>query len=204
MASRFGVGDSSYHHGTRPQAVDHVPFGAYPTALARKLGGWDEELRVNQDYEFDYRVRQAGYELLFDPALVIDWYCRQSIGDLWRQYRRYGRGKARMLAKQPKSVRFRHLAAPGLVLSWVVAAVLVANGRSRVATAIVLSYPVALAGASALAVRRVDDAQARRLVPVAFAVMHVGWGVGFWLGVADSVGARLVRTSKGPTATPSR
>src|SRR5207249_2496031 len=56
MASKFGVGDSAYHWATSVREVDHIPFGAYPTQLARRLGGWDERLTVNQDFEFDYRV----------------------------------------------------------------------------------------------------------------------------------------------------
>ncbi len=38
MASPFGVGNSTYHHGTEVQIVDHIPFGAYPVELARELG----------------------------------------------------------------------------------------------------------------------------------------------------------------------
>src|SRR3954468_4852327 len=86
MASPFGVGNSTYHYGTCLQAVEHIPFGAYPVAVARRLGGWDERLRVNQDFEFDYRIRQSGQRLLFDPALVIRWDCRQTLRDLFTQY----------------------------------------------------------------------------------------------------------------------
>ncbi len=37
MGSRFGVGNSVYHHGTAAQEVDHIPFGA-PGPPARRLG----------------------------------------------------------------------------------------------------------------------------------------------------------------------
>jgi glycosyltransferase involved in cell wall biosynthesis len=53
MASPFGVGNSTYHYGIRLRTVEHIPFGAYPTALLRQIGGWDERLRVNQDFEVD-------------------------------------------------------------------------------------------------------------------------------------------------------
>src|ERR1051325_7700034 len=115
MASPFGVGNSTYHHGTSRRTVDHIPFGAYPTALARELGGWDERCVVNQDFEFDFRLRRAGFELLFDPELAIAWESRQSIPALWRQYRRYGRGKSYVARLHPDSVKLRHLAAPALV-----------------------------------------------------------------------------------------
>ena len=45
LGSRFGVGNSMYHHGTTAQEVDHIPFGSYPVALIRELGGWDGRQR---------------------------------------------------------------------------------------------------------------------------------------------------------------
>jgi hypothetical protein len=80
LGSPFGVGNSLYHCGTESRIVGHIPFGSYPVALVRDLGGWDERLIANEDYEFDYRLRQQGYELLFDPSLSISWVARQSPG----------------------------------------------------------------------------------------------------------------------------
>ena len=185
MASRFGVGNSTYHYGRRAQPVEHVPFGAYPVVLARELGGWDESLRVNQDFEFDYRVRRAGHELLFDPDLVIHWENRQSVGDLFRQYRRYGRGKLKVVLKHPKSLRPRHLAAPALVATLGAAAAL-APRRPGAAAALVLPYAVGLGVASSRTVGSVDP-PARPYVAPAFLAMHVGWGLGFLEAAAAAV-----------------
>ena len=190
MTSRFGVGNSTYHYGTDVQSVEHIPFGAYPVALARQLGGWDEQLRVNQDFEFDVRVRQAGHELLFDPRLVIDWRCRQSAGDLFRQYRRYGKGKVTVAAKHPSSLRARHLAAPALVASWLVGGA-VATRRPRTAAALMSPYLLALGLASVGTARRLDEPAARRHVPGAFLAMHAGWGLGFWSGARALAGPAL-------------
>lgn len=191
MASPFGVGNSTYHHGTTAGPVEHVPFGAYPTALARRLGGWDERLRVNQDFEFDYRLRRAGHELLFDPALRIEWECRQSLRDLFAQYRRYGRGKVEVAVLHPRSLAVRHLAAPALV-AWM-AAVAVSPGRAgrRLAVAGGVPYVAGLALASVQACRGLDGARAKAAVPGAFVAMHVGWGIGFWGGVGHRVAGAL-------------
>ena len=182
MASRFGVGGSTYHHGTEPTEVDHVPFGAYPVALARRLGGWDERLAVNQDFEFDRRIREAGHAILFDPALRIDWHCRQRIVDLFRQYRRYGRGKVTVMALHPGSTRLRHLAAPALVLGLAtgVGAALLTRRPGPVAV-VTTPYLAALALATASTAGR-TPAGSRRWVAPAFAAMHLGWGLGFWEG----------------------
>lgn len=190
MASRFGVGGSTYHHGTYAREVEHVPFGAYPTALARRLGGWDERLRVNQDFEFDHRVRAAGFRILFDPALVIHWESRQSIRALWDQYRRYGRGKVVVMALHPESVKLRHLVAPALVAALATGcagALLLRQPLVLAATA--GPYVVVLLLGTATTAKRVP-AGARRWVLPAFAAMHVGWGLGFWRGAVDVVRRR--------------
>lgn len=181
MASPFGVGNSTYHHGTEPAPVDHIPFGAYPRAVVDDVGGWDETLPVNEDYEFDYRIRRSGRELLFDPQLVIAWECRQSIGALWRQYRRYGHGKAQVVRMHPEATGVRHLAAPALVLNLATAIALLPF-RRRWGLALLVPYAVGLAGASATVAPRVPP-RSRRFVPAAFAAMHLGWGLGFWEGL---------------------
>jgi cellulose synthase/poly-beta-1,6-N-acetylglucosamine synthase-like glycosyltransferase len=192
MGSRFGVGNSTYHYGTEPGTVEHIPFGAYPVALCRALGGWDEACVVNQDFEFDWRVRQAGHELYFDPELSIDWECRQSITDLYHQYRRYGRGKANVAALHPASVRPRHLAAPALVASLGVALTLLVRRRPLAAALVVAPYAAALTTATAITSPSVDT-DARPFVAPAFAAMHLGWGLGFWQGCAMVVRDRWTR-----------
>lgn len=181
MHSPFGVGNSTYHHGETVQTVEHVPFGAYPLEVIRALGGWNEDLAVNQDFEFDYRVRKSGGQILFDPRLVIDWHCRQSVRDLYRQYRRYGCGKVVVARLHPESVRFRHLAAPALV-AWTATAAVVALRKPRVAALMMAPYPVAVAAASAMTAKDVVGS-ARPFVAPAFVAMHLGWGLGFWQGV---------------------
>jgi succinoglycan biosynthesis protein ExoA len=180
LGSRFGVGDSIYHYGTKPQEIDHVPYGAYPTDVLREIGGWDERLiTANEDYELDYRIRRKGHRLLFDPRLSISWLTRQSIRDLFLQYRRYGQGKAEVAWLHPDSLRARHLVAPARVA----AAGLVAIRRPGLAAAAIGPYAVGLGMASVATARAMDDPQAGRLVPAAFAAMHVGWGIGFWKGL---------------------
>jgi cellulose synthase/poly-beta-1,6-N-acetylglucosamine synthase-like glycosyltransferase len=197
MASRFGVGNSTYHYATEPAEAEHIPFGAYPVALARELGGWDERLRVNQDFEFDFRVRRAGYKLLLDPDLSISWESRQSIGALYSQYLRYGRGKAKVAGLHPSSVRARHLTAPTLVAG--LAAALL-SARRRPSLAALLTGPY-LAGVGLATIRTAPKVspRARPYLPASFVAMHVGWGLGFWRGLPDLV-AMLRSGSRPPAA----
>jgi len=197
MGSRFGVGNSLYHHGTTATHVDHVPFGAYPVALLREVGGWDERLTANEDYELDYRLRRAGHQLLFDPALEIRWQSRQSVGGLAKQYYRYGRGKADVAALHPASLRPRHLAPPAFV-AYAAGAVAVAAVRPARGLAMLAPYAAALAAASALTARRLEQPEERAQVPLAFLAMHLPWGAGF---LARAPRALALRRASRPVAT---
>jgi glycosyltransferase involved in cell wall biosynthesis len=186
LGSRFGVGNSAYHYATSPQEVDHLPFGCYPVELVRRLGGWDERLTANEDFEFDYRLRRAGHRLLLDPELVIKWHCRQSIRDLYRQYHRYGRGKVDVAVLHPTSVSLRHLVPPLFVAFLGTTALLNARRPHRLLLSL-LPYLVCLAGESLVLGRHLESSRERTMLPAAFAAMHVGWGVGFWAGAMSKL-----------------
>jgi len=199
LGSPFGVGGSVYHHGTKIREVDHIPFGAYPTELVRRLGGWNERVVANEDYEFDYRLRQLGYRLLFDPELRIEWLCRQSIPDLFHQYRRYGRGKASVVRLHPSSVRIRHVLPPALVLALLEAALL-ARRRPIVMGGLLASYATVLLAGAAAGARNLERPAALPYLPAALAAMHLGYGMGFWQGIwnltmEESLGKAHVETA---------
>lgn len=186
MGSPFGVGNSTYHFATVPQEVDHLPFGAYPVAIVRRMNGWDERLVANEDFEFDHRLRLAGMRLLFEPRMVIRWHCRQSILDLYRQYHRYGAGKVDVTWLHPGALRLRHIAPPAFVAYAVVGSLWNAR-RPRRALAMISPYVLALLAGSLQAGRRLDGNAERAKLPAAFLAMHVGWGVGFWSRVRTTL-----------------
>jgi succinoglycan biosynthesis protein ExoA len=196
MASRFGVGNSIYHHGTSMRTVDHVPFGAYPTRVARELGGWDERVAANEDFEFDFRLRRSGRQLLFDPRLVIGWRCSQSIPDLWHQYRRYGKGKSTVALLHPGSMRPRHFLPPAFVGFWAVALML-NRRRQQILVAGAVPYAALLCAASVATAGKVPDAGAKARIPAAFLAMHFGWGLGFWQGLAANLKSLLAAGGDG-------
>ncbi len=198
MGSRFGVGNSTYHHGQTPQTVEHIPFGCYPIELIRQLGGWDEALRVNQDFEFDHRVRAAGHELLFDPELRIDWHCRQAIADLTRQYARYGRGKVRVFRKHPDSIRPRQVA-PIVLLPALLLGLLLVRRQPRLAAILLGPYATFLLAGTVDAHGELDTVADKCRLPAAFAAMHLGFSKGLWVGVAENL--REMARSDDPSLT---
>ena len=189
--SRFGIGDSKYHYSQRQELVDHIPFGAYTTELARAIGGWDEELRTNEDYDFDFRYQQAGGRLLFDPAIVVDWRVRETPVRLAHQYYAYGRGKFTTLVRHPSSLHLRWLAPPMLVGSMTAGILLSRTTPGRVLLAVVGgSYALFLVAGSAILGSRVGGPLAPH-VTLALGIMHLSWGTGFLISAGMEVLGRI-------------
>jgi succinoglycan biosynthesis protein ExoA len=197
LASPFGVGNSINHYGTDAQDTDHASFAVTRVGVARAVGGWDEELTVNEDVDFDHRILALGHRIRFDPSMEIHWQVRETLPELARQYRRYGRGKAAMVRKNGRSaVRARHLVAPALVSALAVAATAAVVGKPRIAAAIVTPYALGIIAATARTVSRPHDqgsAVPALALSAAFVTMHTTWGLGFLEGI--TLGARPAASS---------
>lgn len=166
LSSKFGVGDSINHYATESQDTDHASFGVFRVAVLRPLGGWDENLLVNEDVDLDHRILAQGHRIRFDPDMSIYWHVRESVPALARQYRRYGRGKAAMVLKNGLgAVRIRHLAPPALVVALGLAVVCAVLGWWPLALLLSLPYALALLAAGVLTLRsdiRIDPPPATR------------------------------------------
>jgi succinoglycan biosynthesis protein ExoA len=185
--SRFAV-PTAFHVSQTARYTDTIYMGAWPRAVLDRVGGFDEDLLTNEDYELHFRIRQAGGKLYLTPAIASEYICRQSLGGVMRQYFAYGQGKARMLAKHPRSVRLRHLVAPGLLV-WLVlglALAAAAGGVFLLGWLASITCYILLCLLAALQVgQHLDHPQPRLLwtLPLVFGTIHLSWGAGFWHGL---------------------
>lgn len=187
VAHPFGIGDAQYRlaQAGAPQAVDTVPFGVFRKSLWQELGGFNEALLANEDYDFNYRVRRQGGRVVLATAAHTVYFARATFGALAQQYFRYGRWKAQMLRLHPHSMRWRHAGAPVFVAA--LSSMLLSGLFWRPAWWLLLlalgAYLVpALAFACALA-RRAGDYKLCAPIGVAFLLVHCAWGGGFWRGL---------------------
>ena len=185
-AHPFGSGGAAYRSGrdSRPRDVETVPFGCFRRSTWSRLGGLNESLQANEDYEFNLRVRRSGLRVVLDPSMACVYFARPSLAALARQYLRYGRWKAEMLRLAPSSMRTRQVVPALLVPALVAAAVLTAMPRWRaLGGAAIAAYAAVLLSAG------LHAALTRHCVPLvahiaaALGVMQVSWSVGFWGGL---------------------
>jgi len=123
-AHPFGAGDAMYRLNAKAGAVDTVPFGSFRRALIDKIGGFDESLLVNEDYEFNTRVRESGGTVWLEPSIRCVYFSRSTFGKLALQYWRYGFWKFKMLRRYPHTLRWRQALPPVFVFSLIVLIVL--------------------------------------------------------------------------------
>ncbi|OPJ65045.1 glycosyltransferase family 2 protein [Clostridium oryzae] len=109
MGSVFGVGNSEFRYGNKENSVDTVGFGGYRRAIFNEIGVFDEEFIRNQDDELNFRIKEAGYKILFSPDIGYIYFSRSSYKALWRQYYQYGFWKVRVMQKHGKLAAFRHV-----------------------------------------------------------------------------------------------
>ena len=84
-----------------------VPAGSVAIAYRRdvfdRVGKFDSNFDACEDYELNHRIDRAGMKCYLVPKLAVRYYPRDSLGGLFRQLARYGRGRVRMWRKHPES-----------------------------------------------------------------------------------------------------
>lgn len=182
--SPFAV-PTAFHVSQQPQVTDTVYMGAWPRAVFEQVGGYNEHVGVNEDYELNHRIRKVGGTIYFSPAIRSKYYGRQTLRALARQYYRYGRSKVRTLRLHPESLKPRQLAAPLLIAAIVVGVLLMIliPALTLLWLLPIGAYVAANLLASALTARRFGW-DLLPLLPVVFATIHLAWGAGFWVGIA--------------------
>ena len=181
MSSGFGGGPAHFRHGRLEGPVDTVYLGVFDAEALAAVGGFDESLERNQDYELNWRLREQGRFVWLDPGLVVDYLPRSSWSGLARQYYDYGAWKRTVIGRHPRSMRPRQLAAPALVCGLALSAVELIRGRLR--GGLVPAAYLGACGVAAARLRRSLPGRADRCrAAAAFVVMHLSWGMGFLAG----------------------
>jgi succinoglycan biosynthesis protein ExoA len=192
-AHPFGVGDAKYRYTEVAGEVDTVPFGAFKKKLVDEVGGFDESLLTNEDYEFNTRVRAAGGKIWLDPGIRAVYYARPTFTSLAKQYARYGYWKVRMLRRYPETLRWRQAIPPLFVLGFLglgLLSIWVPPVRWIWGIEVVL-YALALFASSLQAIFLKRKLAYIFGVPLAMITMHFSWGGAFlWSLFTLVVGAQ--------------
>ncbi len=184
-AHPLGVGDAKYRWAKTAGESDTVAFGCYYKSTVERVGYYNESLSVNEDYEFNARLRAMGYTIWVDPAIRAVYYSRPTLQSLARQYFTYGYWKVHMLRLFPKTLRWRQ-AIPPLFVLWLLMLLLVSIFWSPalwvLLTTFVLYCLVLVIGSMGYGLRHKNGCLLLG-IPIAIMTMHLSWGMGFWVSL---------------------
>ena len=184
MTSPLGVGGARFHTGGAPGPADTVYLGVFRRKWLEAAGGYDPRFTRAQDWELNYRIREAGGVVWFDPALTVKYRPRPNLRALSRQYRDYGRWRRVVATRHKGSINARYLAPPTALVA--VAAGLVGGLVWRPLWAIPAAYAAGI-GIGGVAIARHESPAVAVRVPGVLATMHGSWGWGFLTSRPDQL-----------------
>jgi glycosyltransferase involved in cell wall biosynthesis len=188
-SSPLGHSVQSDIYSDRQKSGSIVSTGAmYRREVLDRVGEVDERFDACEDVEFNYRIERAGLKTHFAPELAVHYFGRGTLGGLFRQMVRYGRGRCRFLRKHPEAASIETFVPPAFVVALLSAPFALSMGPNWLAGAFgfLLAAYVAVVVASSISVgvRSKDWAAALRL-PLVYPTIHVGLGLGFLRGVFE-------------------
>ena len=179
--SKLGNGGAKHRLGATSHWADHGHHALMKISAFQAIGGYDEIFSHNEDAEFDYRFRQAGYRIWMTDRTSMVYYPRASAVPLFKQYFGYGRGRARNFLKHRSRPSLRQL------LPLMVAPVAV--GAFLAAISWIAAVPFVLWAAACMGYGAWMALGQRNpygpLAAVSAMIMHFAWSAGFWREVLD-------------------
>lgn len=202
MSSPLGIGGSKFHVGGEPGPARTVYLGSFRRDALVKVGGFDEHFLRAQDWELNYRLRQAGETVWFTPDLAVVYRPRRDFNALRRQFFGSGQWRRQIVDEHPDTASFRYLAAPvvtglvalgsllglvGLVLALVPGLHVPGSAWLTLGFLAPFGYAFGVLGATyEMGRRRRLPWRARVLLPFVVATMHLSWGSGFLRSIPRS------------------
>ncbi|MGW2230182.1 glycosyltransferase family 2 protein [Streptomyces formicae] len=177
MTSKIGVGNAAFHTGGEAQQAETVYLGVFRREALERQGGYNEEFIRAQDWELNFRIREAGGLIWFSPELKVSYRPRPSVKALAKQYKDYGRWRHVVARYHEGSINLRYLAPPTAVCA-IAAGIVVGAALTPWGFVVPGGYLAAIAAGSVPAGKGLP-LKARLRIPVALATMHMSWGWGF-------------------------
>jgi succinoglycan biosynthesis protein ExoA len=175
MRSPLGVGASRFHTGGEAGEVDTVYLGAFRREALIAIGGFDERFTRAQDWELNFRLRENGGVIYFDPRLHVTYRPRSSVSALAKQYFEYGRWRRVVSRRHSGTINYRYLAPPFALLGFSASLVLgiVLSSIFFIPALVYLLFVV-------LASLKISTSICEYLLLLlVIPTMHFAWGAGF-------------------------
>ncbi len=177
--SRIGNGGSAHRIGAGGRLVEHGHHALMRIGAFRAVGGYDPDFSHNEDAELDFRLIAADHRIWLTARTGLDYLPRRSAVSLARQYRNFGRGRARTLLKHRVWPRLRQCVMIAVLPVVLLAFLTVLHPLFALPAMLWLAACAGGGLALALQGHGWDGVAAGGMA----ALMHLAWSFGFWLGL---------------------
>ncbi len=175
MRSPFGVGASRFHTGGEAGEVDTVYLGAFRREALLAIGGFDERFTRAQDWELNFRLRENGGTIFFDPRLQVIYRPRPNLRALAKQYFEYGRWRRVVSRRHRGTINYRYIAPPLALVGFTLSIIL-----GVVVNPLILAPAFVYAFFTFFASTKISKSIREFLILLlVIPTMHFAWGAGF-------------------------
>ena len=183
--SMFGAGIASYRQKVDGKKyVKSLFHGCYRKEVLDCVGFFNEELIRTEDNEYHYRINKSGFKICYDPSIHSYYQTRNSLKGMVRQKFKNGFWIGRTLFKCPGCISLFHLVPFAFVCAVFISSILVFFGISLPAKLLWGSYVfVNISMTLASIIQSKDINTYCILLPFVFMLLHIGYGVGTFLGI---------------------
>lgn len=182
--SRFGASAANYRGTPCRCYVNTIFHAAYRREVVEKVGHYDERLWRTEDNNYNYRVREAGYRICFEPRIKSGQQIRDSVSKMLKQKNQNGWWIGYTLGVCPKCLGVFHFVPFAFLTAVVLTSVMAAFGLGIFSALLWGAYGICNIAFSAKAI--IDSKKFRAhllLLPFLFFLMHICYGAGTYAGI---------------------
>lgn len=141
LGNPWMLGNAAYRRADGGGPSDTVYLGAFRRAELLALGGYDERLDANEDFDLCRRYLDAGLEVWVEPGMAVPYEARSTPAAAVGQYFAFGRAKTRFWRTTGRRPGSRQLVAIGGAVA----------GVAVLGAAVISGKPAVVGGAIAAA-----------------------------------------------------
>lgn len=181
--SMFGSSIATYRRSEQTSYVKSLFHGCYRREVFEKVRGFDEQLGRTEDNEVHYRIRQAGYKILYSPDIVSYQHTRSSLKGMMKQ--KYGNGLWVSLTLKvcPNCLAIYHFVPLVFVLGILLTTLLAIMGMPLLGGLMWITYWFLAILMALISIRGRKKHVNMVLLPALFFLLHISYGVGSLIGM---------------------
>lgn len=181
----FGSSINSSRRSETKTYINTMFHASYRREVFEKVGHFNEKLIRTEDNEMHYRIREAGYKLLYDPEIISYQYARSSLKRMIKQ--KFGNGYwiGQTVKVCPRCLSLYHFVPLAFVLAIIMTSVIAVFGFPWLSLIMWGLYGLFAFVSMIIAMINDGFSFAMLLMPAIFPVLHVSYGIGTLCGLLN-------------------